>query len=152
MKKFVSLLIAICMLSVSVMADIGIEINGQAAEISADMGTIIARDNRVFVPVRFVLENLNYNVQWMSEDSQIMGTSSRGDFFMMQIGSPDLFFKGAEDETIGKTEMDVTPFVDYEAGRVYVPVRFLCETIGYEVEYDGGTQTVLLTKRTAESE
>lgn len=150
MKKFVALLVAVAVLSAGMMtafAQINISINGVIAEIPEDMGEVKAKDNRTFVPVRFILEHFGYNVEFLKEDNQIMGTDGNGNLFMMQIGSPYLFFKAVEKTDTTKVTMDVTPYVDYEMGRVYVPARFLVEEIGYNVDYDGNTKTVLITNK-----
>ena len=99
MKKFVALLVAVAVLSAGMMtafAQINISINGVIAEIPEDMGEVKAKDNRTFVPVRFILEHFGYNVEFLKEDNQIMGTDGNGNLFMMQIGSPYLFFKAVE--------------------------------------------------------
>lgn len=147
MKKLVAVLTAGLLLlsGMTAFAQINISINGEIVDIPEDMGEVIAKDNRTFVPVRFILENFGYQVEWFSEDNQIMGYNTEGSLFMMQIGSPYLFFKSPQDVDTTKVTMDTAPFVDYEKGRVYVPARFLVEEIGYNVDYDGETSTVLIS-------
>ncbi len=150
MKKFIALLVAAVVLLAGMMtafAQINISIDGELVKIPADMGQVVAKDNRTFVPVRFILENFGYQVEFLKEDNQIMGTDGKGNLFMMQIGSPYLFFKSVDKTDTTKVTMDVTPYVDYEMGRVYVPARFLVEEIGYGVDYDGNTKTVLITSK-----
>ena len=150
MKRFIALLVATMVLLTGMMtafAQINISIDGTIADIPEDMGKAVAKDNRTFVPVRFVLEYFGYNVEFLKEDNQIMGTDGKGNLFMMQIGSPYLFFKSVDKTDTTKVTMDVTPYVDYDMRRVYVPARFLVEEIGYDVDYDGNTKTVLITSK-----
>lgn len=150
MKKIVSFVLATMMVIMGMttaFAQYNVAINGEVVEIPADMGEIKAHSNRTFVPVRFILENFGYKVEYMQEDKQIMGTDGKGSLFMMQIGSPYLFFKTPENAETTKITMDVEPFVDYEMGRVYVPARFLVEEIGYKVDYDSATQTVIINEK-----
>lgn len=41
-------------------------------------------------------------------------------------------------------ELDVPPKV--KEGRSYIPVRFLCESLGLKVEWQGKERSVMLTK------
>jgi hypothetical protein len=67
---------------------------------------------------------------------------------MMQVGNPLLFFKSAEATEISKVTMDVTPIVDYSIGRIYIPASFLIKGMGYGVDYDKATKTVVITTKT----
>lgn len=148
MKKLICSIVAAAALlsSASVFADSSaIIINGEKAEISEGMGSVVTHADRTFVPIRFALEYFGYNVTWNEDDSLVLGKNEAGDVFIMQVGNNLLFFKGADgtDETI---TMDVEPFLNEAEGRTYIPLRFLAEAIKYEVGYDEATATVTLTK------
>lgn len=132
--------------SMAVFADgATILINGEPAVISEGMGSVVEKQDRTFVPVRFVLEYFGYEVIWNDVDQAVFGRNIAGDIFAMQIGSPILIFKGV-DGSSKMINMDVTPFLNYEEGRTYIPLRFLAEVLEYEVGWDGATNTVTLDK------
>lgn len=120
-------------------------INGEKAVIAEGMGSVVNRSDRTFVPIRFALEYFGYDVTWSDEDKLVLGRSTEGDVFIMQVGSPLLFFKPASggDKTI---TMDVEPFLNDAEGRTYIPLRFLAEVLEYNVGYDDATGTVTLDK------
>ena len=64
----------------------------------------------------------------------------------MQVGSELLFYKDAQNNE-KKVTMDVTPFLNMSEGRTYIPIRFIAEAMGYDVGWDGATETVTLTKK-----
>lgn len=152
MKKFVSIIAAalimtsVCSASIPVGAFVGINIviDGEQKEVPENMGTAFVKNYRTFVPTRYVLENFGYDVEYLSEDKQIMGMNKDGALFLMQIGSPYLFYKAADQTEVTKYEMDVCPEVDTDAGRVYIPLRALSEAMGYDVGYDSETLTVTI--------
>ncbi len=150
MKKFIAILIATVMLvsgMLTAYAQYNISINGEIVPIPENLGEVKAHNDRTFVPVRFILENFGYKVEYIQEEKLVMGTDGKGSLFIMQIGSKTLFFKPADTSETTEVIMDVEPFVDYEEGRIYVPARFLVEEIGYNVDYDAPTKTVLITSK-----
>lgn len=147
MKKIISVLLVLCM-AVSMTAfaaNTEIFINGEKAAITEGMGTIAEKDDRTFVPVRFLLEHFGYQVSWQENEQMVFGMGPDGEIFVMQVGSELLFFKDAENNE-KKITMDTTPFLNTAEGRTYIPIRFIAEAIGYKVDWDGTTETVTLTK------
>ena len=148
MKKVIACILVMMMVlsSMAVFADgATILINGEQAVISEDMGSVVEKQDRTFVPVRFVLEYFGYEVIWNDLDQSVFGRNIAGDIFALQIGSPILIFKGVDGSS--KTiNMDVTPFLNYEEGRTYIPLRFMAEVLEYKVGWDGATNTVTLDK------
>lgn len=148
MKKIVACILAVCMLvsGMSVFAaNTEILINGEKATIQEGMGSIVEKDWRTFVPVRFALEYFGYQVSWVEKDRMVFGVNENGSMFVMQVGSNFLFFKD-KDNNEKKVEMDVSPFLNNEEGRTYIPLRFLADVLGYQVGYDEATSTVTLDK------
>ena len=68
MKKLAGFLAVICVLTsfsqAAFAAAQSIVINGNVAEIPAEMGEIIEQDDRTFVPIRFVSESMNKTVKY----------------------------------------------------------------------------------------
>lgn len=149
MKKIVAVVMALVMiLSVTTVFADGatILINGEKAVIGEGMGSVVEKQFRTFVPVRFVLEYFDYDVTWSDEDQLVLGRNVAGDIFVMQVGSPLLIFKGVDGSS--KTiNMDVTPFLNNEENRTYIPLRFVAEVLEYEVGWDEATDTVTLDKK-----
>lgn len=147
MKKFAAVILAaVLMLSVcqSVFAASSITLNGNLVEIPADMGSVVMIGDRNFVPVRFVLEQFKYAVSWYEDDQTIIfaGPGNENNIFLMQIGNEKLI-KQLNGEITTYT-MDVTPFLNEEENRSYVPVRALAEAMGYIVDWDDATQTIII--------
>ena len=149
MKKVIAgILVMIMVLSaMSVFADgTTIKIDGELVPIPAEMGSVTIKDDRTFVPVRFVMEHFNYEIAWNSEDELVLGRNVVGDIFVMQVNNPLLIFKGADNSS--KTiNMDVVPYLNNNENRTYIPLRFLAEVLGYEVGWDDATKTVTLDKK-----
>ncbi len=123
-----------------------IKINGVAAEIPDGMGQIREKDDRTFVPLRFVSEFLKNDV-WFDDAGKIAGVSSPSKIILVQDGNPELFsVSKASGESVA-TRMDTAAYIEAEEGRMYLPIRFLAEVLGYTVGWDEPTQTVTLDKK-----
>lgn len=120
-------------------------IDGEKAEIPTDMGSIKEMDERTFVPIRFVMEYLGCHVDY--DDSNHAATvSSDTCAYIIQEDNPELFIVPFTGEDSSAILMDTTPFIDLTESRMYIPIRFLAEAIGYNVGWDEKTQTVTLNK------
>ncbi len=89
------------------------------------------KNNRTMVPLRVISENLGATVNWI--DSKITLTNNN-----MQIT-----LKPNSNTVIknGKTELlDVQPYL--KNNRLFVPIRFIAETFGCQVNYQNSTVTV----------
>ena len=149
MKKLVSLVLALVLALSAITAFAGnteIIINGEKATIAAGLGSIVEKNNRTFVPIRFLLEHLGFQVNWENDSQSVMGHNEAGEMFVMQVGNERLFYFDANGNKKDLDPMDVTPFLNYKEGRTYVPLRFIAEAMGYTVGWDGATETVTLTK------
>lgn len=90
-----------------------------------------SRNNRTMVPLRVVSENLGANVKW--SDSQV--TLTKGDMKVILKLNSNKVVKN------GKTEiLDVKPYM--KKNRTFVPMRFIAETFGSDVDYKKGTVTI----------
>lgn len=155
MKKFFSLTLIFCMLlcSMSVFAAAEqIVINGEVVTIPEDMGVIREIDDRTFVPLRFVSESfgctVNYQETTYNNDGKIRLQStatitdpSKSLSFFVTVGDDKLYTISS---TVHITQMDTKVFVSEDDDRMYIPIRFLAEALGYTVSWDEATQTVSL--------
>ena len=157
MKKIISLTIVACILlrSLSVFAVAEkIVINGEVINIPSDMGTVCEKDDRTFVPIRFVSEYLGCTVNYQEtthtsdSKSEVKATATitnadKSLSYFVTVGDNLLYTIGS---SINIIEMDTKVFVNNDEGRMYVPVRFFAEALGYTVGWDEATQTVTLDK------
>jgi hypothetical protein len=99
------------------------------------------KDGRTMLPMRFIGEAIGATVGWIPEGKTVVY-----DFdtihIELQIGSKEALVKrGETSETI---EMDVAP--EIKNGRTFVPLRFVTETLGAEVEWIPETKTIKVSK------
>ncbi|MEK4699898.1 copper amine oxidase N-terminal domain-containing protein [Solibacillus sp. FSL R7-0668] len=89
------------------------------------------KNNRTMVPLRVISENLGANVNW--SDSQV--TLTKNDMKVI------LKFNSNKVVKNGKTELlDVKPYI--KNNRTFVPMRFIAESFGSNVNYKYGIVTV----------
>lgn len=117
---------------------ITIKING--TPIFTDTNPYV-KQNRTFVPVRFVAEAFNMNVEWAGDEKKII-LSDDEHTVQMWMDSNKLIVNGEE------VLMDVN--VEGVNGRAMVPVRYLAEIKGFDVKWDDYTYSVELNKEGAE--
>ena len=93
-------------------------------------------DGRTMVPMRVIFEALGAHVSWNDQTRTVTATTS--DLTVQTtIGNRTMIVNGAS------TAMDVAPII--VSGRTLVPVRFVSEAFGADVDWDAATRTVLLT-------
>lgn len=97
----------------------------------------IIRNSRTMLPIRFVAENLGATVGWDGATSTVTITSEATTLEIV-IGKATAKVNGEE------TALDAPAFI--ESSRTYLPVRFVAESLGATVGWDGATSTVTLTK------
>lgn len=109
-----------------------IEINGKLLAIAPGYGEPIIKGNRTLVPLRAVSEGLGHEVKWNKENR----TVAIDEKILLAIDSKIVKVDGKD------VELDV-PATIIE-NRTYVPLRFISETMGYEVKWDAETRTVII--------
>jgi hypothetical protein len=91
----------------------------------------IERSGRVFVPLRGVFERLGASVVY---DNGTINATGNGRTIQLQIGSTRAVVNGQTQV------LDVAPFL--VGARTLVPLRFISEALGANVQYDNSTQVV----------
>ncbi len=107
-------------------------IDGKSQEM--DVAPFI-RNGRTMVPIRAIAEAFGAEVEWKPSTETV--EIRLGDLFIsMQIGNPVAM--------IGKkvTSLDSPPVI--ENGRTFVPLRFIAESFGAEVEWVAETRTIII--------
>lgn len=95
---------------------------------------------RTIVPLRAIFEALGAEVNWNDRTKTVIAMHG-SNVINIKIGSKKAYINY---EAI---ELDV-PAVIYD-GRTLVPVRFISESFGYEVEWDASTRTVRINSKTS---
>lgn len=123
-----------------------IVIDGTVASIPPDMGRIQEKDSRTFVPIRFVSEFLKNEV-WYDAEIKTAAIESGDDLIFIQNSNAELNVISKSTGVPRKIYMDTAAFIDASENRMYIPIRYLAESLGYVVGWDEGTQTVSLNKK-----
>ncbi|TCT15431.1 CubicO group peptidase (beta-lactamase class C family) [Natranaerovirga pectinivora] len=114
--------------------EINISIDGKTV-LFPDEKPFINADSRVLTPVRFVAEALGGEVKWLEDTSTVVLT----------IGSTEIRFNiGESIATVNDVEISFDTSAQIINRRTYVPVRFISEVLGNEVEWEPSTDTVLI--------
>ncbi len=141
MKRITALVLSMLLIlsmsiSLTASADSGItvKLNGKALAFDVQPQII---NGRTMVPMRTIFEELGATVEWDQETQTV--TSARDDVTVkLTIGIPNIRINQQN-----PIELDTAPcIID---GRTLVPVRAISEAFHMNVEWDGTTQTVLIT-------
>lgn len=124
----------------SLTADDAIKVTLNGDRILFDQPPVII-DERTLVPVRAIFENMGYTVSWNGE-MQTATAVKGNDFISVTIGSDEIVY--TTDGESGIYICDVPAQIISE--RTLVPVRAISESAGCTVDWDGGTQTVIITR------
>lgn len=101
-----------------------------------DAQAFIDENQRTLVPVRFVAEALGAKVGWEAE-KRAVPIQKDNQSIRLTIGSNIATVNGEEATFDTQAVM--------QGGRTFVPLRFVSEILGIEVEWDGKTNTVFLS-------
>ena len=145
-KAFAACLAAICTLFTTLYGFAAAEniiLNGSAVAIQKKKKKIEERDDRTFVPIRFVMENLGCQVIY--DDASKSALMTQGEtLYIFQVDNSRLFILEKDTGLSKSIEMDTSVYLNAEEGRMYIPIRFLAEAIGYVVGWDDASKTVTL--------
>ena len=136
-KKIITLLLAGTLLTastvqVSASERIGLKINGK--KISTISAPVVI-DNRTLVPARAVLEALGATVTW-EQNTQKIYADMENINIVFQIDNDVALVNGKE------LAMEVGPKIISNA--TMIPVRFAAELLGYDVEWDSESNSVVM--------
>ena len=111
--------------------DITVVVNGQ--QVGFDQPPV-ERSGRVFVPLRGVFERLGASVVY---DNGVINATGDGRTISLKIGSNVAIVDGAQEM------IDVAPFL--VGDRTLVPLRFVSQALGANVDWDNTSSTVTIT-------
>ncbi len=126
------ILCLVCSFPVCARNEISVYVNG--IKLICDVPPVIEND-RTLVPLRAIAESVNLNVDW-EESSQKVTLSSASDKLILHINNPSALKNNT------KLLLDVPPKIIN--GRTMVPLRFIGESLGFNVSWYENTGTVTL--------
>lgn len=113
---------------------INVQLNGQIIELK---DPIINRNGTTYYPFREILQLINAQVIWDSEDKRVIGI----------LDDNYIEFKLNSNEYVNNYEYKYLPEgqkVFTNNDKTYIPIRNLMEGLGYEVYWEESTSTIIL--------
>lgn len=95
--------------------------------------SVILKDNRTFLPLRVISEELGYKVDWIQDKQEVV--LSQGDKQVEMILGKKEYTVNTETK-----KMDVAPFT--KGDRTYVPVRAFEDSLGLKLAWDEANRMV----------
>lgn len=140
MKKILKMLLIALILSLPITAQatdmISLSINETSVPFSNEMGfPYISDENRTMVPIRVISENMNYNVNW-DNNTKTVGIYNDKNSISFQIGSSRAIVNGVEVVMDMQNGIIANTKAVINNNRTYVPIRFITESMGGEIEYE----------------
>ena len=112
-------------------------VNEQTPGVQMDVEPFL-QDGRTFVPVRFLGNALSVtddNINWNNDVQRVFIAFQNRIALMMEIGVKKIRVDGVS------KPIDVAPIL--QSDRTFLPARYVAEGLGYEVDWDEATQTVV---------
>ena len=107
-------------------------------EVTNDVAPVI-RNDRVMLPLRFVLESLGAEVIWKSESPDEVKITKDGTEILIYIGKNEAYVNGE------KVMLDSPAFLEND--RTYIPIRFVAESLDCDVMWNEEDKQVVITTR-----
>jgi len=114
-------------------AEIRVLIGGNAVEFDVPPQII---SGRTLVPMRAIFEALGAEVEWDGITQTVTAHTRWPQVIKLTVGSTEISIDGRV------SQMDIAPII--QNGRTLVPVRFIAQTLGYEVFWDAANSDVLI--------
>ncbi|MDD7363467.1 MAG: copper amine oxidase N-terminal domain-containing protein [Peptoniphilus sp.] len=138
-KSFVFLTVFFFILSATAYAESNLHLVVDGEYVATDVPPFIEND-RTLVPVRFVSERLNAAVDWDQKTRQVTVSKDDGSKIELAIGSDvSTVYRDGKIETV---PLDVP--AKLVKSRTFVPLRFIAESMGKDVDWDPETRAVII--------
>lgn len=113
-------------------------VNNKETEIDPGYDTSpIIKNGHTLVPIRTIIENLGGRIEW-NNTTQTISLYNNNDIVELTVNSNKTYFNGKEHI------IDVAPVIINS--RTYMPIRFISESFGFNVEWDKDVQKIVITK------
>ncbi len=117
-------------------------VNGFSQEIDPGRGTNpVIKSGRTLVPIRAIIEALGGTVEW-EEKTKAINIRLGSSYIKLQIGNTLAYVNG-EYKQMDSQNSSVKP--EIINGRTMLPLRFVTENLGCDVQWDGTTKTITIT-------
>ena len=136
---FFFLLLFSCSMQTAAAASVSVTLNGK--QLAFDTAPYI-ENGRVLVPMRGVLESLGYSVHW-KEHTQTVVAMKNGMELSLPLNSKSI--------TVNDKQVSIDVPAQLHGSRTFVPLRFLAEYSGADVQWDAASSTVVIHSTEAES-
>lgn len=94
------------------------------------------------IPLRGLLEEMGATIEWNGEDETIR-VDNGANIIKLQIWNYLVYVYGTQYGDLRYTLLNPPIIKD---SRTFIPVRFVSEQLGYNVDWDAATQTITITK------
>jgi spore germination protein len=133
-KKFIIIFCFLCFFVSfpTIAEDFSVYIDGEKIE-SRESPYLI--DGRALVPVRLIMEGIKADVNWLPEDKKAIIKNGPHEI-ILSVGQDYGLVNGV------KYPMDVS--ISIIESRIYIPLRFLGESLGAKVDWDPAARSVLI--------
>lgn len=132
------LVVSLLLPTISVHANAPIRIMVNGVNIRSEVEPFIEND-RTLVPIRFISESLGYQVKWNNSERSVIITDSEMGNVVLYIGKQNYMVNGV------KKVSDVSPMIRND--RTFVPLRFVAESFGHEVDWNSENRTVIVNEQ-----
>jgi len=141
MKKIIIAIISAITLVIGIASfagskDITVKVDGKTIDFPDARPFIDTQSNRTMIPVRFVAENLGCKVDWNSE-LRVVYIQKNDTLIELKIGVLEAI--------VGGKVISLDAKAVIKENRTFVPLRFVSEALGANVEWNGDTRTVYIT-------
>ncbi len=92
------------------------------------------------MPLRFIGEALGCVVEWNAARREICVRKNKHEI-ILQIGQERALVDGV------RRDIEQAPEIDQKTGRTLVPLRFIAETLGNTVLWDGRRRKIIILKK-----
>jgi hypothetical protein len=117
-------------------------VNGKVVPIDAESKiTPIIEGGRTLIPIRAVVESLGGYVSWDKNEKKITLLLDKNKVEMW-VGKNTALVNGKE-TYIDSSNPNIMPKII--SGRTFIPLRFVAESLGAQVDWDNKTQTIVIT-------
>lgn len=117
--------------------------NGEIYNKTIDVAPYIVNGSTL-IPLRGLLEEMGATVDWQAYDQKIY--VDNGIYYIeLQIWNKTVY---VESQAYGNVRHALLNFPVIKDDRAFIPLRFVSEQLGYDVDWDGENQKITVTKKT----
>ncbi|MGN1115551.1 MAG: copper amine oxidase N-terminal domain-containing protein [Candidatus Ornithomonoglobus sp.] len=115
----------------------GPTINFNGEQMTFDVDPYITETGNTMIPFRAIFEAADADVMWDDEMKTVIAVKGSGEdstSIVLQIGKNEAF--------VNDRKVELEAAAEITGDRTFVPLRFVMESLGAKVDWDGDTYTV----------